>query len=304
VTDRPSAPRPPSRVQTVVVTHGLAIAALLFYTWFVFQPVRGSDIVLWGFELGVFFVIGAWLIAAGVFAWVRWDSGRALVLGDLLGLVPPGIVAFLYQILGIILFLPVLIPVLVGLFLAHGEPRLVEAGSRIRQTHPLLLATIAAPIVISWWYAFTWMFDAFGLYREYAFGEAVTSGVAVFAVLLWLDRRPGLLLGTAVASAYHGASSVAVGVEYGSLENIVVGSVLLLSGLLGGWVAGRDVVEHRVGTAPLRSLVVAAAASIAAFVATLLAPLVVVLALVIERPHAVDSPEEPDASIPIEAAAA
>jgi hypothetical protein len=298
-----------SPVGLTVVWHGVAIAALLGYTWFVFQPIRGSDIALWSPLFGVFFVVGAWLIAGGVFVWARWGSGRGLLLGDLLGLVPPGFVAVLYGILGVTLFLPVVIPVVVGLFLARGAVRRGHvAPNRPQAAHPLLVGLLAILVALSWWYALIYTFDPFVGFYEYAFAEAVSGGVALFAILLWLDRRPGLLLGAGIASAYFGGSSVAVGVAHGFAEGIVVGSLLLLTGLVGAWVAGRDVLEQPSVIGRAVSLGVAAITGIALVAAPMLSPLGVVAAVALERRAPADSPddapENPDAPISAEPAAA
>ena len=73
-------------------------------------------------------------------------------------------------------------------------------------------------VVVFWWYGLSVAYDFIGLVTDYGLAEVMTGGMVGAGVLLWLDRRPGLLLGASVFLIYFGAFGLANGVDTRTLE--------------------------------------------------------------------------------------
>jgi hypothetical protein len=117
----------------------------------------------------------------------------------------------------------------------------------------------------------------------------MTGGMVGAAILLWLDRRPGLLLGASVFLIYFGAFGLANGVDTRTLETIVESAILLASGLFAVVLAGHDLFPSR-GVDLLIPIAVAVGCAGAVLLEPLLVPFVVAAAIVLERPIDLQSP--------------
>jgi hypothetical protein len=263
----------------------------------VWQPI-GGDIAIYGPQLSPFLIVPSFLFVAGAFAWVRWSSLRAMVAADALGMIPVGVLTVAY---GVVPGLPVIVPLLVGFAAAVRASRESDPGpSRLpRQVAPLQLAALAVPIALGWWTAFGIAFGFAGSFLDYGLPSAVAGGVYFFAVLLWLDRRPGTLLGagaililTAIWTIVALIGLVGEGTVPASalLQSFAIRAVLLASGFLAVVLAGREL--RRSGSEPRRVAVgVAIATALLLLWLPLLAPLPVLLAIWREpRTRATEAP--------------
>ncbi len=251
---RPSASTPPPSpsvarwaIAQVWIFHGLALAALGVMTALVLQPT-GEGIAFWVPEYSVFLLVSIWLIAANVIAWSRWWRYRPLVAIDLLALIPVAIVSIP------LLFIPALVVaglLLFGITSAMPVRPVPGATAGPRDVRGLLLAAMLLPVAVAWWAAVRYAFDSFGPLLPYAISEVCAGGVALVALILWLDRRPAALFGVGVAAAYQcvvalinlssSLSAVPLGPEYAEfiveLGLTAIGAVAMLVA------AGRDVIR-------------------------------------------------------------
>ena len=282
------------RFPALLVPHLLAVGVMLWQGWFIYQPISG-DIALWSPAGATFLAAASWLVAGGSFALVRWGMVRPLLLADLAALP-----LLFFGALGILIFvggLAIAILLLIGLAMAwraRGRIRRSRRGSP-RPAGGLVLAVLALAVVDFWWYGLTVAYDFIGTITGYGLAEVMVGGVIGAAILLWLDRRPGLLLGSSVSLVYFGAFGLANGVDLRILEAIVESAILLASGVVGLILAGRDLLPRR-GIDLLIPIAIGAGCAAAVLLEPLLVPFAVVAALALERPIGTEAP--PVAAMP------
>ena len=284
-------PRPNDRTIRWVTTqvwllHGLAILILVAMTWVVLQPT-GEGIQFWAPGFAGFLVFSIWLIGANVVAWSRWWRFRPLVAIDLLAVIPVALVS------AMLLFLPALL--VAGLLIlaasAASPLRDVRPPAEPRRVHPVVLGLVGLPVAVSAWSVLGVMTDPF-LWNEpmYAIEVASSAGIALIGIILWLDKRPGTLLGASLASLYWlvtalGYVSAAVaegrlGIEW--LDYVVQTTLISIGAAAGVIVALADVRRASGRRAALAPVVVAAVTAILSVVAVEAAVLGPALALLIE----------------------
>jgi hypothetical protein len=272
--------RADGHVPGLVVPHVLAVCVMAGLAWFVRQPIQG-DMAFWSPAAATFLIGAMWLVAGGSFGLLRWASYRALMLADVAALpaVFFGSLGFTF-VIGIV----IAILLLVGLAMTWRARRAARSAElpRPRTVGWPALALLVAPVAVWWWYGFTVAYDFVGTIVNYGIEEVMIGGLVGAAVVLWLDRRPGLLLGSAVTLVYYGALNLSNGIDGQFPEAILDGVVFVASGLFAIFVSGRDIVA-RLGIGMLIPVGVAAATVAVVLVQPLLTPLVVVAALVLER---------------------
>src|SRR2546428_6307203 len=85
---------------------------------------------------------------------------------------------------------------LVGVVSARGrDPAAGNAARRMASVHPVALLAALAIWVIFAWYAAQTVLGDIAPFFDYGVTEVVVAGVIGFAILFWLDARPGVLLG-------------------------------------------------------------------------------------------------------------
>jgi len=278
----------PERFPGLLVPHVLAVGLMLWQAWFVYQPISG-DIALWSPAEATFLAAASWLVAGGVFALMRWGMVRPLLLADLAALP-----AVFFGSLGILVFvggLAIAILLLIGLAMTWRARARVRRnrGASPRPASRLSLAILAMAVVVFWWYGLSIAYDFIGVITGYGLAEVMIGGVVGAAIVLWLDRRPGLLLGSGASLVYFGAFGLANGVDIGLVDAIVESAIILAPGLLGLILAGRDLLPRR-GIALAISIAIGVGCAAAVLLEPLLVPFAVVAALVMERPMDTDGP--------------
>ena len=266
-----------------VLLHLLAVTLLAGLAWFIRQPIRG-DVAMWTSDIASFLVIAIGLILAGCLAWWRLGSRRALVLADFLALPP---IAFASLV---IFFIPVTATAAVLLLIgAVNVPRAgydydVEQGQRTGAPRTRTILILLVPVLLIWLDVLTATLEGIGGFVDYALPSAVLGGVVLGAIVLWLDGRPGLLSGLALALAWFSGGSVLFGLGRGSVPIILEGAVMVATALFAAGLAIRDI-RSRTGSGQLVSLAIAVGSIALAAASPLLAPLAIVVSLALERPR-------------------
>jgi hypothetical protein len=292
----------------VLVPHALAVVALLGLGLFFAQPI-GGHIAFWTPGDATVLVIAAMFIVGGCFAWWRFAWRRALIVGDALALVPIAYVSLLIFVLPVTLTVAAMLVVGVAGARTHDA----EKASSVRQAANVHRVALVAAVAIAGFFALTALGTAFSrLGGMYGLIQVAVAGVFGFAVLFWLDGRPGALLGGSLAVLYFagelllgGQAPVPPDVLLLRVALFVAGSVVALATAWSVW--------KRAPVGRLASTAVAAI-TLAALVATftipvgmlpIASPVVFLLALLIERPARRPVPNrdarEPAASEPASA---
>ncbi|MFL5677902.1 MAG: hypothetical protein ACJ77X_09720 [Chloroflexota bacterium] len=282
------------RFPRLLVPQILAVGVMLWQAWFVYQPISG-DMAFWSPAAATFLALAILLIAGGSFALVRWGMVRPLLLADLAALpfVFFGSLGFLIVFGGV----AIVILLLVGVAMTwRGRDRVRQSGlSSPRSVGRLPLAVLTLAVLHFWWFGVSIAYDFIGLITGYGLAEVLVGGAIGAAILLWLDRRPGLLLGSAASLVYIGVFGLTHGLDIARLDVIVGSAIPLASGLVGLALAARDVLPSR-GMDLLIQMVVGVACAVAVLLEPVLVPFVVAAALAVERPIATEAP--PAAALP------
>ena len=259
----------------VLGLHLAAISVPLLLAWLSRQPISG-DIAFWPFQTAAFALVGIGFVTAGLFAFWRWGSVRWLVAADLAAVLP--ILALTFWLLGI----PVLLLAL-GALLALRSP--VGTGDVRGVPRPridlLIAAVIGVACVIELKAALIDSLGFVGAFMDFGVLPAMTAVVFGFGILLWLDRRPGMLLGAGLMLTYWGLVVTFGASEFGRPD--IYGLLGLIPGIVAIVVAIRDLL----GRSPsdrIVSLLVAAATLGLLLVAPLASPAAIVAAIAFERP--------------------
>jgi hypothetical protein len=138
---------------------------------------------------------------------------------------------------------------------------------------------------LSWWEALTSAFSGFGSLDDYGLIYAAWGGTIAAGIILWLDRRPAMLLGVSAWLLWIGGRGLAVGVSGGYVDALLFSLLLLVGALPGVWLAVRDVRVAR-GRRRLAIGALAAATFGALQFDILVAPALALVALVVDRPPA------------------
>ena len=261
---------------------------MVWQAWFVRQPISG-DMALWSPAAATFLAAAIWLVAGGSFALVRWGMYRPLLIADLAALP-----AIFFGSVGLLIFVggsAIAILLLIGMAMtwrARDRVRM-DGRSSPRSVGLPSLGLLALPVVVWWWYGLSTAYDFIGALTDYGLAEVMIGGVVGAAILLWLDRRPGLLLGSGVSLVYFGGFDLASSLDAGILEGMVESAILLASGLFGIVLAGRDAMSRR-GIDLVVPIVIAIGCAAVAILQPLLVPFVVVAAIAIERPVSAEAP--------------
>jgi hypothetical protein len=191
----------------VLVLHGVAAALLVGLGWFLIQPV-GGDMALWTPAFGSLLFVAAFAIAGGCFAWTRFGSRRALLAADILALFQMAFVSLLLITLPVTFVAAAL--VVLGL---RGARSVDESPERsvhaVAKVHPVaLLAAITVGLILTI-QTYEFVLGDVAPFVDYGVSEVVITGSLWLAILLWLDGRPGALLGAALALVYLGGKQLA-----------------------------------------------------------------------------------------------
>jgi hypothetical protein len=268
--------------------HGLAVAALLGLAVFILQPIQG-DMAFWSPAEGSLLIAASISIAAGCFAWWRFGSRKALIVGDVLALVPMALESLR------LIWLPVTLVAAALLLMGVASVRSHDAtagGSARRMATAHKVALVAALTI---WALFAWFAAETVLGGpapsfNYGVTEVVVAGVIGFAILFWLDARPGVLLGGSLALLYFSVRRLTSVDEITRAHpEVLVPSIVLLVASAIVVVATARSLWRRPRPGQLASLAVAAITVATLVTQQLASPVALVAALVIER-----SSPEPD----------
>ena len=283
----------------VLVLHGIAAALLVGLGWFFILPV-GGDMALWTPAFGSLLFVAAFAIAGGCFAWWRFGSRRALLAADILALFQMAFVSLL------LVSLPVTFAAAVLVVLGFRGARNADesAGRSVhgaQKVHPVaLIAAITAGVILTI-QTYEFVLGDVAPFVDYGVSEVVITGSIWLAILLWLDGRPGALLGASLALVYLGAKQLADVATFGVYPLFIQVEVLLslgASAILGLTTA--LAVWRRQFTGRAASGVVAANLVIGVLALPVVAPIGLVLALFIERPTERAAPDSAGAPAPDE----
>lgn len=275
----------------VLVLHGVAAALLVGLGWFFIQPV-GGDMALWTPAFGALLFVASFAIAGGCFAWWRFGSRRALIAGDILALFQMAYVSLLLVSLPVTFIAAVL--VILGIRGARSvDESAGRVARRVAKVHPVaLLAAITVAVILTT-ETFDFVLGDVAPFVDYGVSEVVITGSIWLAILLWLDGRPGALLGGSLALVYLGGKQLADVATLAGYPLFIQLEVLLslgASAIVG--VAAALAVWRRPFAQRVASGAVAAASVVGFLGATVVAPIALALALLIERPteHAEPDP--------------
>jgi len=274
----------------VLVLHGVAAALLVGLGWFFIQPV-GGDMALWTPAFGSLLFVASIAIAGGCFAWWRFGSRRALIAGDILALFQMAFVSLL------LVSLPVTFIAAVLVVVGNRAARSADAGAArvvhgVANVNPgALLAAITVAVILTT-ETFAFVLGEVAPFVDYGVSEVIITGSIWLAILLWLDGRPGALLGGSLALASVGLKQLADVATFTTFPPFAQLEVLLsfgASAIVG--LATARTVWRRPLTARLASGAVAATFVIGFSTVAVVAATALVLALLIERPPTEAEPD-------------
>lgn len=286
------------RLAPTLVPHVLAVALLAGLAWFIRLPIQG-DISLYSPDLASILVIGVGLIVAGCLAWWRLGRTGALIVADLLALLPIAFTSLVF------FFIPVTAIAAILLLVGLRSARVDDGDWETRPARITLdaskrsIALVVVPVVLIWWDVLRAMLEGFGGFIDYAMASAVLGGVLLAAIVLWLDHRPGSLAGLAGALAWYSGSGILFGAEHENLPIVIESAVMLVTTLFAAVLAFRDL-RSRTRSGQVISIAIAVGTIALAVAAPLLSPGAIVASLVFEGPRHRDpqpgasSPEHPE----------
>ncbi len=277
----------------VLVLHGVAAALLVGLGWFFLQPL-GGDIALWTPAFGSLLFVAAFAIAGGSFAWTRFGSRRALLAADILALFQMAFVSLLLVSLPVTFVAAVL--VVLGIRTAKSVDESPERSvHRVAKVNPVaLIAAITIGVILTI-QTYEFVLGDVAPFVDHGVSEVVITGSLWLAILLWLDGRPGALLGASLALVYLGGRQLGdvatlagypLFIQLEVLLSLGASAILGLTTALAVW---RRPTQQRIASGSVAALMVVGFLTL-----PVIAPFALVLALAVERPTEQADPDSAD----------